>query len=275
VLLTAFYDLAHGPVSYDFVTWLVRAKKHAGTEPLHVVIVPKEDGLGGFSRHWGEHDEHAARWRLWHIVIASCPLADATVTVAQTRKQAESMKNGLYWWASGKSHFMGPLVDDCRKGELIPKLQPTMQAKRYICSTMMVKRPYVTLTVRNQSTDPTRNSRIDEWKKLADYLSKKWHVVWLDDANEALNQGRGFAELDPDLRLALYDQAAMNFIGNNGPQELLKFSNAPYRIFLDKAWPEHWKKYFHMKVGDQVPWANEFQRMVYKPDTFEVMSGAW
>jgi hypothetical protein len=273
--LTAFCDLEFCPVSFDFVTWLVQAKKHAADQPLHIVIVPKEDGLGGFARGWGQHDEHATRWRLWHIVVASCPLVGATVTVAQTRKQAESMKNGAYWWPTGKAHFMGPLVDASRKGEAIPKLNSTMQAKRYVVSTMMGKRPFVTLTVRNQSTDPTRNSRIDEWKKLAGHLSKKWHVVWLDDTSEALSAGRGFAELDPDLRLALYDQAAMNFIGNNGPQELLKFSNAPYRIFLDKGWPEHWKKYFHMEIGEQLPWANEFQQMVYKPDTFEVMRDSW
>jgi hypothetical protein len=273
-VLTAFYDLEFGPVSFDFITWLVCAKKHAGDQPLHVVIVPKEDGLGGFSRHWGEHDEHAARWRLWHIVVASCPLVGATVTVAQSRRQANMLKSGTYW-GEGKQHFMFPLVDAFRKGESIPKLKPTMQAVRYICSSMMGKRPFVTLTVRNQSTDPTRNSKLDEWKKLAEHLSKKWHVVWLDDANEALSQGRGFAELDPDIRLALYDQSAMNFIGNNGPSVMLQLSNAPYRVFLDKGWPEHWKTYFHMQIGEQFPWANEFQRLVFKPDTFENMRASW
>jgi hypothetical protein len=272
--LTAFYDLQYGPVSFDFVTWLVHAKHRAGDRKLHVVIVPHETGLGGFARHWGKHDEYAARWRLWHIAVASCPLVDATVTVAHSREQAESLKREPFWWDAGKQHFMFPLVDAFRNGS-IPKLKPTMQAVRYICSAMMGKRPFVTLTVRNQSTDPTRNSRIEEWKKLAEHLKQKWHVVWLDDANEALSQGRGYAELDPDLRLALYEQSAMNFIGNNGPSVMLQLSNAPYRVFLDKGWPEHWKTYFHMEHGEQFPWANEFQKLVFKPDTFENMRASW
>lgn len=94
MVLTAFYDLECGPISFDFITWLVRAMKERdrlGCKGLHVVIVPKENGLGGFSRHWGNHDEHAARWRLWHIVVAACPLAGATVTLAASRQQAQDI----------------------------------------------------------------------------------------------------------------------------------------------------------------------------------------
>lgn len=245
-----------------------------GCDGLHIVIVPNEGGLGGFSRKWGEHGEAATRWRLWHIAVASCPLANkATVTIAANRKQADALRIDPYWWPEGKAHFMGPLVDAARRGESIPKIRATEQARRYVASAF--REPFVTLTVRNQTTDPTRNSFVAEWRRLAAHLAWKRRVVWLDDSNDALSCGIGYAELDPDLRLALYERADMNFIGNNGPQELLKFSGARYRIFLDKAWPEHWKEHFHMSVGDQLPWAGEDQRLVYEPDTFHVMSASW
>lgn len=244
----------------------------AGERALHVVIVPFESGLGHFSRHWGEHDEAATRWRLWHICVACCPLVRATVTVAASRKQAERLIADA-WWPTGKAHFMAPLVDAARKGETIPRLHATEQAKRYVRAAHPER--YVTLTVRRQSTDPSRNSRIDEWKKLASHLAQTHRVVWLDDSNDALAAGRGYGELDPDLRLAIYERAAMNFIGNNGPQELLKFSDAPYRIFLDKGWPDHWMKHFHMEIGEQFPWAGEHQRVLYQPDTFDVMRESW
>jgi hypothetical protein len=278
--LVAFYDLEHGPVSFDFVTWLVRAMKEqeaCGCERLHVVIVPKEDGLGGFSRNWGKHDEHAARWRLWHIVVASCPLANATVTVAATRRQAEDMNSppGRFWWPQGKAHFMGPLVTAARKGQAIPKLRATEAARRYVKEMLSTTdRPLVTMTLRQQDTDPARNSNHEAWEAFAFHVCGTHRVIELHDTNVALGEGRGYAELDTDLRLALYEQAAMNFIGNNGPQELLKFSAAPYRIvgLGLESWREHFRKYFHMEYGQQLPWGGAQQRLVYEPDTFEVLT---
>lgn len=269
----AFLDLKLCPVSYDFVTWLVRARKEAGERSLHVVVIPHEEGLGGFGRHWGEHDEADARWRLWHIIILSCPLAQATVTVAASREQAERIKADPFWWPAGKQHFMAPLVDAARNGEKIPKLRATDAARRYVHSSF--PEPFVTLTVRHQSTDPSRNSRIGEWIRLQQHLSQRLRVVWLDDSNDALSAGRGYAELDPDLRMALYEKSRMNFIGNNGPSVMLQLSDAPYRVFLEKGWPEHWRENFHMEIGEQFPWAGADQRVVYEPDTFEVMRKSW
>lgn len=272
--------MEYGPVSYDYVTALVRAMKERDrvkASGLHVVIVPKEDGLGGFSRHWGKHDEHAARWRLWHICVAACPLAGATVTVAASREQAIRIKkdSDLEWWPEGKAHFMGPLVDAARKGEAIPKLRATVEARRYVASSLRgIVNPIVTLTLRNQETDPDRNSNRAAWSQFADLLrARAYHPLVLDDSNAALADGRGYAELDPDLRLALYERAAMNFIGNNGPQELLKFSAAPYRIvgLGLESWREHFRKYFHMEYGQQLPWAGPQQRLVYEPDTFDAL----
>lgn len=279
--LTAFYDLTHGPVSYDFVTWLVRARFIAdqrGLEGLHVVIAPKENGFGGFARHWGEHTEAATRWRLQHIVVASCPLMRATVTVAPTRDMAIRMLRSEddTWWAEGKAHFMGPLVKASKEGAAIPKLKATEQAREYVRSWLeRYGKPVVTLTQRSQSTDPARNTNTAEWALLADWLvSEGYRVVALFDSNEELAGGRGYAVLSPDLRLALYEYAAFNVIGNNGPQELLKFSNTNYAAFgqaLTPGWKDHFRKYFGMDVGEQLPWANSKQRLVYEPDTFDTM----
>lgn len=279
--LTAFYDLVNGPVSYDFVTWLVRARftaEQRGLDGLHVVIVPKEDGLGGFARHWGEHDEAATRWRLQYIVVASCPLMRATVTVAPTRDMAIRIRQSEdeTWWAEGKAHFMGPLVLAARAGHSIPKLRATDQARAYVKTWLSaIQKPVATLTQRDQSTDPARNTKTNEWAKLADWLvTEGYRVVTLWDSHVELAAGHGYATLSPDLRLALYEQSEINVIGNNGPQELLKFSDARYAAFgqaLSKGWQEHFKRYFSMNVGDQLPWAGSNQRLVYEPDNFDVM----
>lgn len=293
--LTAFCDLNLCPVSYDFVTWLVQAmleRDRAGCEALHVVLVPKEDGLGGFSRHWGDYDEAATRWRLWHIVMPCTQLAgkNTTVAIAPTRGEAEWIRSGLddhdhcreedmepVWWPEGRAHFMGPLVLASRAGKAIPKLQATEAARRYVASWFGEDDgPLVTLTTRAQSTHPDRNSNHEAWALLKEWLEPRFNVVHLRDAGVALFSEIGrWAVLDPDLRLALYERAAMNLIGNNGPSTLMRFSSAPFMTFGEapsKGWQDHYRKYFHMEPGDQLPWCRPDQRLIYEPDTFEVMA---
>lgn len=281
--LYAFYDLQFGPVSYDFVTWLVRAYREqhrAGCDRLHVVIVPNEKGLGGFAREWGKHDEDATRWRLQHIVLASCPLARATVTVAPSIEMAERMRaiaGPDVWWPQGKAHFMGPLIQESRAGWQMVRLEPTAAARAYVAKWFTEDpRKLVTITLREQTTDPDRNSDMQAWFDFAKSISERYRIVVVGDAHVELGTIDAHpAAMDPDIRLALYEAADMNLMGNNGPQELLKFSAAPYMIFglaLTDGWRNHFKKYFHMEVGDQLPWRHAEQRLIYKADTFENIS---
>jgi hypothetical protein len=277
-ILTAFCDLEYCPVSFDFVTWLVRAaaeRDRLGCGGLHVVIVPKEDGVGGFARHWGEHDEQAVRWRLWHILVASCPLARATMTLAASREQAKRLIAGAVWWPEGRAHHMRPLVEAAKKGGRVPHLEATPAARDYVRRSLRgLRKPIVTLTLRRQTTHPDRNSNAEAWAKLSHWLCERGlDVVQLDDTHQALADGRGYAELDPDLRLALYEQAALNVIGCNGPAALLLCSAAPYlqvAVGLGE-WRAHYAEHIGLETGDQLPWALRGQRLVYRPATFDVM----
>ena len=276
-IFTVFCDLSFCPVSYDFLPWLVRARMEAGGRPVHAVIVPKEDGLGGFSRHWGKHDAAAARWRLWHIVMAACPLAEVSVTLAASRdyamKLCNSMKNADTWWPDGKAHFIAPVVGAARKGATVPLFKATEAAKRYVAAHLGGGDRVITLTLRNQTTDADRNTDPIAWDKFARWLMDSGRrVVILDDTNDALRAGRGYYEADLDLRLALYESAVMNVVGNNGPAEFLKFSSAPYMAFdlgLTDGWRQHFRKYCGLDVGEQLPWATPSQWLIYKPSTLD------
>jgi hypothetical protein len=282
-VFTAFYDLESGPISYDFCTWLVRAslaRDLASCSRLHVVIVPKEGGVGGFSRDWGKHDEASARWRLWHICVALCPLAGATVTVAATRKHAEAIANEPMWWQPGKQHFLGPLVDAARAGAKIPMLKATSGARRYVDEMIKNRcgsKPIVTLQLRNQRHDEGRNSDEKEWEKFYTWLIGQGYYVFLQrDTDDALKNGNAFGELDPDLRIALSERAVMNVCANTGPQEVLKFSHAPYLLIgqaVTDGWRRHFREHFHLNPDreEQVPWAGVRQRMVYRDDSFSCL----
>lgn len=279
--LTAFCDLKYCPISYDFSTFLVRAmleRDRSGCDALHVVLVPNEGGLGGFSRHWGEHDEAATRWRMWHIVMPLCALAGATVCLLRTRAEADAPITNQFWRPTERVHLAGHLIDSARAGEAIPKLRATDAARRYVKEWhRSFSHPLITLTTRNQTTDPARNSRLQDWWEMGEHLERAgFNVVSLQDSNEAFKSPRGnWGEICVDMRAALYESAFMNLVGNNGPCGLLQYLNAPYICFgfgLPKdSWAQYVRDHLHMQYGEQLPWANVNQRLVWSIDSFDNM----
>lgn len=281
-LLTAIYDLQFGPVSFDVVSFLVRALsvvQQRGCDALHVVVVPYERGLGGFSRHWGGHDEHSARWRLHHIVIPACALAGATVTIAGSVAHANdvvrAVGRGAVWWPEGKAHHAGPIVQASRAGRHPAKLRASEAARRYVAQWM---RPgTIVITERAQATDPARNSNVMAQRDLVVWIERNlgMNALLLSESVAALCRGFGYGELDLDLRMAIYERAALNIIGNAGPQQLLWYSDAAFLQFEAAmpfdVWERHWAEHLALARGEQLPWARQDQRLVYQPATFETM----
>jgi hypothetical protein len=280
--LTAVCDLSVCPVSFDFIVWLARAmvaRDARGCDALHVVIMPKEDGVGGVARDWGEHDAASARWRLWTIIMAAIPLAGATVTLAANRHQVEEIAGdaeakNLLWWEKGRAHLAGPLVDMAAAGGRIPLLRATDAARRHVGRWFSDR--FVTLTLRDAVDQPERNTVRDTWWQFGQWLRKKYHVVTLEDTRIALDFAGGqWAEVSLDLRLALYERAAMNCIGHNGPMMLCWFSIAPLLQYAfgmpANRWTKHMREHVHLEPDQQPAWFNRNQRLVWKPDTFETM----
>lgn len=276
-LLTAVYDLSTGTIAYDFITWLVRAKleqQRRGADCLHVILLPHTEGLGGFARHWGPHDEAATRWRLWNIVIAACPLADATVTLAPTR---DFRRGGELWEPQGKSHLLAPLVQAAKAGEKIPLLKPSTAALRW-ASKWTAGGRCVTLTLRNNGDE--RDSS-PAWAFFYEWLLEHgWMPLLLQDTADALQWPVGsLAALSIDLRAALYVSAAMNCFTHNGPMVLAWHTGAPLLAFnagLPGAkWRESWEKNLKLKFGEQLPWALENQRLIYQADDLPVLREAF
>lgn len=285
--LTAFYDLAVGPVSFDVIPFLVRARmaaQQAGCDQLQIVIVPYETGVAGMFRDKRNlYDEHEMRWRLWHLVVPSCILVRAHVAIATGRKQARTMKADAVWpdgWdgedLKTKHYLFGPLIEAGRLGEAIPQLSASAHA---LCKVkawyLSLGKPVVTLTTRTTYETP-RNSDPAQWQALATQLEAAGYaVVWLRDTDVALENGSGFGELNLDLRMACYQLARQNVIGNNGPAMLLWLSAAPFAEF-DAAMPfEAWRKFWAvngLEVGDQLPWAGPDQRLFYEPATADNMT---
>lgn len=282
--LVAYYDLAVGPVSFDVISFLIRARMAAedlACIHVHVVIVPYEKGIGGaFRDKTNLYDAHEMRWRLWNIVIPACNLAGASVTLATDWEQARSIKGAHVWpedWdrqsLKNKPYLPRPIIDAARKGREVPRLHASAHALKKVGQWYARLGKVVTLTLR-QTYEPARNSDPRAWEALYDPIEARgFKVVTLLDTDVALSNGSGFGELNLDLRMACYELARMNLSGNGGASFLLWMSQAPF-ILMDCAMPfGSWQSFWETHIGldvankEQLPWARADQRLVYEAAT--------
>ena len=92
-MLTAFYDFAVSPPSFDFVNFLVLAeveRRRLDATGVQVVFVPdKNDGLGSSALY----DEKQKLWRLRNLLAPACNLLPSCrqVTICATRAEAAKL----------------------------------------------------------------------------------------------------------------------------------------------------------------------------------------
>ncbi len=246
ITYTAVYDLAVGPVSYDFAVWLVAAdmeRKKAGADHLHVLIVPKSDGVDGWFRDKTVlYDGDEMHWRLWHLVLPLCRLMRATVAmvppVYSHAAHAAEQEQVI-------SHHAGPIVTAVRGGASVSKFKAGKHAIKAVRAHIGNGAKTVTMTLR-QTYDQHRNADRSQWLEAAKQIEARgFRVIVLNDTAVALSAGAGFYEVNVELRLALYEVAALNLHCNGGPQVLGWFSDAAWLAF-DAAmpadmWGKHWE----------------------------------
>jgi len=287
--LTAFLDLAVCPVSFDAIVFLVKAeieRKRIGAERMHVVIVPFAGGVAGMFRDKSKfYDEHEARFRLWNILMPACQLFGASVTLAGDWLQAKRIASDKDWkcWPpdwdrqslKDRRHLIGDVITAARAGTAVPRLQASVHARRKVregCAKL--GRPLVTLTLR-QTYLPERNANRAAWESLRRHVENSGYATaMIEDTNVALSHGRGFAELNLDLRMAMYSEAVCNLHSNGGAGGLSWFSDRPY-LFFDAGIPaSEWEELFvnqGLPLLNNWPWAGPQQKLVYRPATFEIM----
>lgn len=276
--LTAYYDLAVGPVSFDVISFLIQARmaqEDAGCDTLQVVIVPHSAGIAGMFRDkTALYDAAEMDWRLWHIVVPACRLAGALPAVVDGWAIAEAMAGDAVWPTDWRRqslkrahHHAREIIAAARKGRAIPKLRASEHARRSVAHWM----PPGAITVTCRQT-------YDDARNMTRQKLNHPDAIHIDDTQTALARGYGYAEFDLDLRMAMYERARMNIHPNGGPVHLCWFSDARF-IQFDAGrpaadWAAHWE-WLGLKEGGQLPWARPDQRLVYGPvDVDEVTKWA-
>jgi hypothetical protein len=305
--LYAFYDLAVSPPSFDAVPFLIKAeiaRREAGHPYVHVVIVP---GLrGGFRMRSGhERNDLGAEnlwWRLRNIVVPLCWLLPScrAVTVCASREEAL----GLWQQSAGsvfpdrysvsvplKVNLVVELTQAARRGDVIPSLAATPSARHYVRGWIereASERRVVSMTLRESSYGPGRNSNINEWAKFARSLDQKIYfpVILrdfervLDPVPTDLSAFTFFSEpvWNVEIRAALYELCFLNLFVNNGPQILGWFDERIRYIsfkMVTESYPSTTEEFIKESVGlvpgGNLPWAGEAQRLVWERDTADVV----
>ncbi len=264
------YNVTSSPLSYDFLTWLItmeqRRIKMNSPGPLKVGFWYGRDGKTGIT---GMPDREG-------MLNNVCRPAMRLLGAVEDPKAVSGYPNEFFSYRY--------LVDGFKEGHPVPKFRTD--------ATSPIKKPgYVTITLRETTYWPHRNSRIPEWVQFARWLKDKGErVVFVRDTRLADDPVEGF-EICPDAsrdltkRAALYRDAKCNLFVANGPISLAYFGDAPWLKFFEiddqGAYNAAKSEYWRVCVGldpakqEQFPWSTDKQRIVWKPDYFTNMVEAW
>lgn len=174
------------------------------------------------------------------------------------------------------------IVKACKDGETVPKFRSGL-------SLVGIIPGYVTITLREASYWPERNSKLPEWIRFAHYLRQRGErVIFIRDTANANEPIEGFdtlprASTDLLFRMSVYENAKCNLFVSNGPVSLGFFSNVPFLKFFsvdpnciyNAGRPQYWTECAGISEGEQFPWLGPTQRLIWKPDFFTNLVVAW
>ncbi len=265
------YNVTTSPLSFDFLTWMMDMEYHrlnAGVPgPLKVAFWYGNDGKTGIT---GMPDREGMLNNVCRPAMELLGAVEDPKAILGHTSEFFSYKRSVdLYKATGKP---------------MPKYKTDRPSP--------IKEPgYVTITLRETTYWPHRNSRIPEWIQFAKYLKNKGErVVFVRDTRNADLPVEGFetcpeASRDLITRCALYRDAKCNLFVANGPISLAYFGDAPWLKFFEiddqGAYNAARSEYWRVCVGldpskeEQFPWSSDKQRIVWKPDFFTNMVLAW
>lgn len=276
-MLTAVYDFRRCPLTFDFIVFL--AITCTISEKVHILFVPDDQTPDGFKQAKFPTEQRA--WRLRNLILPLCGLYGVTYTLCPNREFARplieraeklypkgyTLENPVYLYD------LPTLTNVVSRTGFIFAPRASEQARLYVKHTLGDE-PYFTVTQRKSTRWPTRDSNTDAWQRFVSSRNERFiQVADLDSSRQPWN-------VNIDLRMALYENAALNLGVNNGPMALCWYGTSPYLTLkiLDETCPAASAEYLAkqgLPEGSQLPWANPRQKLVWKPDTYENITEAF
>lgn len=272
-ILNAVYDLGVSPPTYDFISFLAEAERARVERNYDVIDISFQPGpMHGFRNDDLPPDAATRDGMLWRVCAGIARLLPSVRNVhllkERSRIAGDVFPDG---WDEDKpiSHYGAQYQ---RAATSIFKASGS--AKKWASK---FSKPYATITLRQSSYHPDRNSNLEEWFAVAAWLVENGiQPIFLPDSEGgSLGQWPSCPEasFDIDLRAALYEGAVINLGVSNGPMYLIPFLEARYLIFNINVESTHSSTtqflFSHgIAKGDETVFGGN-GKVVWKPDTAE------
>lgn len=279
-MLTAYYDLAVCPPTYDIVAFLCAAERERlrGKEDrLSIEILPgPKDGFRD-DKFW-PYGREALEAVLHHIAMpmaAMLPSGGRDVVLRQARPERPSANAiGLGQRLYGTKTFMECMAVGIRPLRATGKPMPRNPR-------------LVTITLREAEHWPERNSNVPEWLAAAQAIRGRGYLVTIVRDTCKADVPFGDFGIDPQAarhlsaRARLYESAVCNLFVNNGPAWMAMALDAAVLMFkptVENLMPTCSAKFFAacgVPTRGQIPGAPAYQRLVWREDTADAIVEAF
>jgi len=302
--LFCFYDMAVSPCSYDFFTFLYSAeicRKRRGLSDIKLIFV---HGPEGRFRKDNIRTQQQNETFFNNVIIPGISLLPSCESFMWLSRQEISFPSLStqnifprgYTLNQPNSEYVGhELVASLFREDALCFLAAPPYARKIakqIASGRTGGRPYVTLTVREIEHDNANNTRTinyDVWSQAIIMLREKGiETLVLRDTSQAFSPAlfpntpeapEGSIHLP--IRLALYEDALLNYTKNNGPGYLQLYTKARTMIFnsfdddvvaLSRTW---YSGNYGMNHGDQYPMTATSKKLIWDDEsTHTIIQGA-
>lgn len=284
-MISAFYDLAVSPPTWDFSKFITRAcmDRESTSEEIRVYIVPGP--RNGFRDDDLPPDDTMRRRMLRHVVMRYCELlpnvsvvhCDDRIHAAKMLRAATRIFPAGYDTRAPLSTYNEMLLlDGWQRGRRFPRLRPSTIARELVDAYLGDTQPVV-FVFRETSYWPQRNTDLATWSRFGQWLRTGGvEVVVVRDYSKEGEDFEDFLTLheassDIHILLALLKHAQLSYFVVNGPSVLALWGTTiPYRVF---GW---WYTISgRLAEGQQLPWASDDQRIIWDAPTFDALANSF
>lgn len=269
------YNITCSPLSFDFTTWLInmetRRLEMGAPGPLRVAFWLGRDGKTGLS---GMPDRNGMLNNVCRPALDLLGAVEDPIAIDGYAEEFFSYK---------------PIIERVKKGIKIPNY--TTANIPGFKNPFNFEPGYITVTFRETTYWPHRNSNLEEWMRFANYLTVRGErVIFVRDTAKAEEPFGQYpicplASKNLYARCALYENAKCNMFVANGPVSLAYFGAQPWLKFFylddqgayNAAKTAYWQQCVGIDPvpGGQFPWSTDKQRIVWQPDYYTNMVVAW
>lgn len=302
--LFCFYDMAVSPCSYDFFTFLYSAeicRIRRGLSDIKLIFV---HGPEGKFRKDNIRTPQQNETFFNNVIIPGISLLPSCESFMWLKRQEISFQSlsaqnifprGYTLNQPTAEYVANALVASLLRKDTLGFLEAPSYSRKIaeqIANSRTCGRPYVTLTVREIERDNANNTRTinyDVWSEAILKLREKGvETLVVRDTSQAFSPALfpntpevPEASVHLPTRLALYENALLNYTKNNGPGTLQLYSKARTMLFnsfdddviaLSRKW---YSVNFGMNHGDQYPMTTINKKFIWDGEaTATVIQGA-